>query len=86
MPRLVAAVANNRSQLVRTYPFNSPQAAARIVALAMLADGLVCLSVAEADGDVAPSESAVLAAAVEHWGLQRSMLPRPTSPVSVHHA
>ena len=67
MPRLVAAVANNRSQLVRTYPSNSPQATAGIVALAMLADGHVCLSVAEADGDGAPSESAVLAAADEHW-------------------
>ena len=144
---------------MRTYPSNSPQAAARVVALAMLADGHVCnaeleklieqgvhqqlglpheeltavvhaccddlltgaqmnwadacridpvillglmaevvdpalrlkvlqlcLSVVEADGDVAPSESAVLAAAVEHWGLQRSMLPRAASLVGVQHA
>ena len=28
---------------MRTYPHNSPQAAARIVALAMLADGQLCV-------------------------------------------
>ena len=134
---------------MRTYPSNSPQAAARIVALAMLADWRVCnaeleklieqgvyrqlglqheelaavvhaccddlltgaqmtwadacridpvsllglmaevddpalrlkvlhlcISVAEADGDVAHRESAVLVAAAKHWGLQRSLLPR----------
>lgn len=33
---------------MRTYPRNSPQAAARIVALAMLADGHVCRSEIEA--------------------------------------
>ena len=144
---------------MRTYPSNSPQAAARIVSLAMLADGHVCnaeleelikqgvhqqlglqheeltavvhaccddlltgahmtwadacridpvillglmaevddpalrlkvlhlcLSVAEAGGAVAQSESAVLVAAVEHWGMQRAMLPRPASSVSIHHA
>jgi uncharacterized tellurite resistance protein B-like protein len=132
---------------MRTYPNNSPQAAARIVALAMLADGDVCkaeldvldrldadrqlglqpeelyavvhglcedllstaqltwadacrvdprtlvellaevndaelrlkvlrlcVSVVEADGQVAEGESVMLVAAVEHWGLHREML------------
>lgn len=132
---------------MRIYPNNSPQAAARIVALAMLADGDVCraeldilerlraheqlglraealhavidacsedllsaaqltwadacrvdqrtlaelmaevddpelrlkvlrlcLSVVEADGQVAEGESVMLVAAVEHWGLHREML------------
>lgn len=132
---------------MRTYLNNSPQAAARIVALAMLADGEVgepeldllerlvaheqlglkaealhavvqacredllspahlpwaeagqvdartlaelmaeiddpmlrrkvlrlCVAVAEADGQVAEGELAVLVAAVEHWGLHREML------------
>ena len=132
---------------MRTYSNNSPQAAARIVALAMLAGGEVgkpeldlldrlgaheqlglqaealhavvqacredllspahltwadagqvdprtlaelmaevddpdlrrkvlrlCVSVVEADGQVAEGESLVLVAAVEHWGLHREML------------
>jgi uncharacterized tellurite resistance protein B-like protein len=131
---------------MRSYPRNSPQAAARIVALAMLADGNLCkkeldtldrldlhaqiglgksefhavvqtlcedllsaahsswsdmcrvdprtlaelmaeidlpelrrklidlcVAVVEADGHVADSESIVLEAGVEHWGLQREM-------------
>jgi len=44
-------------------PRNSPQAAARIMALAMVADGQVC-----------KAELDVLVAAVEHWGLHREML------------
>lgn len=132
---------------MRFYPNNSPQAAARIVALAMLADGdagkaeldilerlhaheqlglsaealhavvhacsedllsaahlswadacrvdartlaglmtevddpelrrkvlRLCVSVVEADGQVAEGESVMLVAAVEHWGLHREML------------
>ncbi|MDI1274209.1 TerB family tellurite resistance protein [Polaromonas sp.] len=132
---------------MRTYPRNSPQACARIVALAMLADGgmckkeldtfdrlevharigldkaefhaivqafcedllmaahsnwsdmcgvdpralaelmgeidipelqrkliSLCVAIVEADGRVADSESVVLEAAVEHWGLERKML------------
>ena len=35
-------VAHYRSTPIRTYPIDSPQAAARIVALAMLADGQMC--------------------------------------------
>ena len=143
---------------MRTYPHNSPQAAARIVALAMLADGKLCveeilvldhaqaheqlglsahqldavvtafcedlrvgphsswgeaglvdprtiaammaeiddpavqrqvlrlcISVAEADGLVGESESLVLAAAVEHWGLQREMLRQQPSTRAVQH-
>jgi len=38
----------------------------------------LCLQVAEADGHVAESESIVLNAAVEHWGLQRQMM-RPVN-------
>lgn len=38
----------------------------------------LCLQVAEADGEVAQSESIVLNAAVEHWGMQRQMM-RPLS-------
>lgn len=34
----------------------------------------LCVAVVEADGHVADSESIVLVAAVEHWGLQREML------------
>ncbi|HQS39259.1 MAG: TerB family tellurite resistance protein [Pseudomonadota bacterium] len=132
---------------MRSYPRNSPQAAARIVALAMLADGSLCkkeldifdrldvpaqigmgqaefhsvvqtlcedllsaahsswgamcridprtlaelmaeidrpelrrklirlcVAMVEADGNVADSESIVLEAGAEHWGLQREML------------
>ena len=132
---------------MRSYPRNSPQAAARIVALAMLADGSLCkkeldtfdrldahaqiglgkaefhsvvqtlcedllsaahstwgdmcrldprtlaelmaeielpelrrkliglcVAIVEADGHVADSESIVLEAGVQHWGLQREML------------
>ena len=143
---------------MRTYPHNSSQAAARIVALAMLADGKLgveeilaldyaqaheqlglsmhqldavvtafcedlrvgphsswgeaglvdprtiaammaeiddpavqrqvlrlCISVAEADGLVGESESLVLAAAVEHWGLQREMLRQQPSTRAVQH-
>lgn len=131
---------------MRSYPVNSPQAAARIVALALLADGVMedeemsmleylraheqlglsipqleavveafgqdiqvarhpglaedglvdprtmaalmaeiddpelrrkvlrlCVSVVEADGRVHESESTVVNAAVEHWGLHRDM-------------
>ena len=141
---------------MRTYPHNSPQAAARIVALAMLADGQLCveeilvldyvqayeqlglsaqqldavvaafyedlrvgphsgwgeaglvdprtmaammaeiddpalqrqvlrlcISVAEADGLVGESESLVLGAAVEYWGLQREMLRQQPSTRAV---
>ena len=141
---------------MRTYPHNSPQAAARIVALAMLADGKLCveeilvldsvqaheqlglsahqldavvtafcedlrgsphsgwgeaglvdprtmagmmaeiddpalqrqvlrlcISVAEADGLVGESESLVLGAAVEYWGLQREMLRQEPSARTV---
>ena len=132
--------------MMRSYPLNSPQAAARIVALALLADGVMeseemlmleyvraheqlglsmrqldavveafgqdievarhpgwaedglvdprtmaalmaeiddpalrrkvlrlCIAVVEADGRVHDSESTVINAAVEHWGLQRDM-------------
>lgn len=132
---------------MRSYPRNSPQAAARIVALTLLADGHLCkaeldvldhvgaaaklglttpalqdvvrdfcedllastgpswsdacsidsrtlaglmseiddpelrltvvhlcVAVVEADEHIAAGESAVLAAAVEHWGMQRLML------------
>jgi len=34
----------------------------------------LCVALAQADDAVAESESAVLVAAVEHWGLQRAML------------
>lgn len=144
---------------MRSYLSNSPQAAARIIALAMLADGhlsraeledlvaqgvhgqlglqpeelfavvqtccedllavtqltwadacrvdartlsglmaeiddpalrlkvlALCISVVEADNFVAEGESAVLGAAVEHWGLQRAMFERPATRGSVHHA
>jgi uncharacterized tellurite resistance protein B-like protein len=145
--------------MMRSYPLNSPQAAARIVALALLADGVMeseemlmldyvraheqlglsmhqlnavvqefgqdigiarhpgwaedglvdprtmaalmaeiddpqlrrkvlrlCISVVEADGRVHESESTVVNAAVEHWGLHRDMFAlytpeRPLSPV-----
>lgn len=132
--------------MMRSYPLNSPQAAARIVALALLADGVMeseemlmleyvraheqlglsmrqldavveafgqdievarhpgwaedglvdprtmaalmaeiddpalrrkvlrlCIAVVEADGRVHDSESTVINAAVEHWGLHRDM-------------
>lgn len=137
---------------MRTYPVNSPSAAARIVALTMLADGdlataeiealqraggcerlgltpdqmhgvlhalcedmlegarvtgteacevdthalarllgevddaalrqrvlALCLAVAEADERISDSEALVLTHAVEHWGLQGSMLAPPVS-------
>ena len=143
---------------MRTYPHNSPQAAARIVALGMLADGQLCveeilvldyvqayeqrglsaqqldavvaafyedlrvgphsgwgeaglvdprtmaammaeiddpalqrqvlrlcISIAEADGLVGESESLVLGAAVEYWGLQREMLRQQPSTRAVQH-
>ena len=143
---------------MRPYPNNSPQAAARIVALAMLADGHLCkaeldvldrldvhrqlglqpeelhtvvhslcedllaaahltwadacrvdprtlaelmaevddpglrlkvlnlcVSVVEADGNVAEGESIVLGAAVEHWGLHRQMLQPVISSRGVEH-
>ena len=143
--------------MMRSYPLNSPQAAARIVALALLADGVMeseemlmleyvraheqlglsmhqldavveafgqdievarhpgwaedglvdprtmaalmaeiddpalrrkvlrlCIAVVEADGRVHDSESAVVNAAVEHWGLHRDMfaLCTPERPLS----
>jgi tellurite resistance protein len=143
--------------MMRSYPLNSPQAAARIVALALLADGMMeseellvldymqapeqlglsmhqldavveafgqdievachpgwaetglvdprtmaalmaeiddpalrrkvlrlCISVVEADGRVHESESTVINAAVEHWGLHRDMfaLNMPERPLS----
>jgi hypothetical protein len=34
----------------------------------------LCLQMAEVDGEVAPGESLVLNAAVEHWGMQSQML------------
>lgn len=39
----------------------------------------LCLAVAEADEHVSDSESLVLTHAVEHWGLQGSMLAPPVS-------
>lgn len=143
--------------MMRPYPLNSPQASARIVALALLADGLMeseemlmldylraheqlglsthqldavveafgqdikvsrypgwaeeggvdprtmaalmaeiddpalrrkvlrlCIAVVEADGRVHDSESAVVNAAVDHWGLHRDMfaLHRHERPLS----
>lgn len=138
---------------MRSYPPNSPQAAARIVALTMVADGHIgaaeldllerlavheqlglprdelegllkafsedmrsgdwsyggdaspvdertladwmatiqdpalqrkllrlCVELAEADAQVAAGESAVLVAAVEHWGLQHEMFRSPVPP------
>ena len=41
---------------MRTYPNNSPQAAARIVALAMLADGQVCKAEINRSSNPAPSK------------------------------
>ena len=38
----------------------------------------ICRSVVEAEARVAEGESAVLGAMVEHWDLQREMLPRAT--------
>lgn len=143
---------------MRSYPLNSPQAAARIVALAMLADGdlakaefdalddlgadvqlglgraelhaityaicddlmctmrltwadacrvdprtlaqlmaevddpglrlkvlRLCIAVVEADRHVAEGESIVVAAAVEHWGMQREMLRTDRPPMVSHH-
>lgn len=139
--------------MMRSYPVNSPQAAARIVTLAMLADGRLgneellildyvraheqlglsthqfngviadfrqdlgvsphpgwadaglvdartmsglmadvddpvlrrqvlqlCIAVVEADGRVHENESVMLNAAVEHWGLHRTMF-QPRSPL-----
>ncbi len=59
---------------MRPYPDNSPQAAARIVAMAMLADDIHGV-----DGRGHEGESRVLGAAVEHWGLHREMLKAPPS-------
>ena len=59
---------------MRTYRINSPQAAGRIVGLAMLADG-----------HVAEGESIVLGAAVEHWGLHREMLQPALAKPGVDH-
>ena len=143
---------------MRSYPLDSPQAAAQIVALAMVADGRIgndelalldgigihehlglsrdemydvmsdfcgdalgnprsawlhdcpldereveelmakircpalrqrvlglCLQIAEVDGDVAPGESLVLNAAVEHWGMQSQML-RPANALAATQA
>jgi hypothetical protein len=44
VPQQHAASFRARSPSMRTYPLNSPQAAARIVALTLLADGHACLS------------------------------------------
>jgi len=43
--------------IMRSYPRNSPQAAARIVAMMMLADGHACHSESTALGDLPPDES-----------------------------
>ena len=45
----------------------------------------LCISVAEADGLVGESESLVLGAAVEYWGLQREMLRQQPSTRAVQH-
>ena len=45
----------------------------------------LCLQIVEADGDVAPGESLLLNAAVEHWGLQGPML-RPANDPTVAQA
>lgn len=45
----------------------------------------LCLQIVEADGDVAPGESLLLNAAVEHWGLQGHML-RPANDPTVAQA
>ena len=72
---------------MRSYPVDSPQAAARIVALTVLADLMgeiqdpalrlkllrLCVELAEVDAHVAEGESIVLIAAVEHWGLHHEM-------------
>ena len=71
---------------MRTYPNNSPQAAARIVGLAMLADGNVCkgeLDVLDRHG--AEGESIVLGAAVAHWGLHCEMLQPELAKPGVEH-
>ena len=71
---------------MRTYRINSPQAAARIVGLAMLADGHLCkaeLDVLDRHG--AEGESIVLGAAVEHWGLHREMLQPELAKPGVEH-
>jgi uncharacterized tellurite resistance protein B-like protein len=80
--------------MMRTYDLDSPKAAARIVALTMLADGHIsqaelsvlrervlalCLSVAEADNSVSDGEALVLTYAVEQWGLQHRMLAAPAN-------
>ena len=46
----------------------------------------LCLQIAEADGDVAPGESLVLNAVVEHWGLQGHMLRPANDPAMVQAA
>ena len=50
--RLMVPTPKQGATLLRTYPNNSPQAAARIVALAMLADGHLCKSELDALDDV----------------------------------
>ena len=87
---------------MRTYPSNSPQAAARIVALAMLADGQVCNAKLEALIEQGVHQQLGLQheelTAVVHaccddllTGAQMSwadacQLPRPASLVGIHHA
>ena len=43
----------------------------------------LCVNLAEVDGHVAESESIVLVAAVEHWGLQCPMLRSPGMGISM---
>ena len=61
---------------MRTYLHNSPQAAARIVALVMLADGHLCKT---------EGESVMLTAADEQWGQhhKKKALPHP-QPEAAH--
>jgi uncharacterized tellurite resistance protein B-like protein len=46
---------------------------------------LLCVKLAEADGQIAEGESIVLSAAVEHWGLQRQMLRQAPVSNSIPH-
>jgi hypothetical protein len=57
---------------MRHYPTNSPQAAARVLAL--------CVAVVESDDHVADGESIVRVSAIEQWGLHHHMLGEPSAP------
>lgn len=87
---------------MRTYPSNSPQAAARIVALAMLADGRVCdaeleelieQGVHQQLGLRQEELTAVVHASCDDLPTEAHMtwadacqLPRPASLEGIHHA